>query len=200
MPPRAPNAKRSRTDRVVTATAPSRIDLAGGTLDIWPISSLVPGAMTVNVAIELPATVVVEPRRDGRLKVVSKDRRHRTTQRLPLEPAAIKGPLSLLLRLASSFELGRGAGLTCAAAAPAGAGLGGSSTLAVAVSAALGRFTGTRFARDRLLRRVMNLEALGLAQQPLRKFGMQVWRRGWKAGRRRHQRSLLRPTACLVDE
>ena len=37
------------------ASAPSRIDLAGGTLDIWPISMLVPGAVTVNLAIELRA-------------------------------------------------------------------------------------------------------------------------------------------------
>ena len=61
--------------RPVTASAPSRIDLAGGTIDIWPISVLLPRAVTVNVAIELRASATVERRRDGRARVVSRDRR-----------------------------------------------------------------------------------------------------------------------------
>ena len=48
------------TRNAVVASAPSRIDLAGGTLDIWPLSLLVPGAQTVNLAIELRAFVRVE--------------------------------------------------------------------------------------------------------------------------------------------
>jgi D-glycero-alpha-D-manno-heptose-7-phosphate kinase len=59
---------------VVGASAPTRIDLAGGTLDIWPLSVMVPGAMTVNLAVELRAHAEVEPRRDGRVEVVSADR------------------------------------------------------------------------------------------------------------------------------
>ena len=41
--------------RAVHCSAPTRIDLAGGTLDIWPLSVLVPGALTVNLAVELRA-------------------------------------------------------------------------------------------------------------------------------------------------
>jgi D-glycero-alpha-D-manno-heptose-7-phosphate kinase len=40
------------TATVVEATAPTRIDLAGGTLDIWPIYLFHPGAVTVNCAID----------------------------------------------------------------------------------------------------------------------------------------------------
>jgi D-glycero-alpha-D-manno-heptose-7-phosphate kinase len=142
----------------VTATAPSRIDLAGGTLDIWPLSVLVPGAVTVNLAIELRAAVAVEARTDDRVRIVSKDRGRQATRRLPFGPYEAEGPLALLLRLAASFDLSRGATLTSRAAAPAGAGLGGSSTLSVAAVAALDRFSGARLGRERLLRRAMNLE------------------------------------------
>jgi len=40
------------TASIVEATAPTRIDLAGGTLDIWPLYLFHPGAVTVNVAID----------------------------------------------------------------------------------------------------------------------------------------------------
>jgi len=36
---------------VFEASAPARIDLAGGTLDLWPLHALHPGSVTVNVAI-----------------------------------------------------------------------------------------------------------------------------------------------------
>jgi len=40
------------------ASAPARIDLAGGTLDLWPLHVLHPGSVTVNLAIDLRARSV----------------------------------------------------------------------------------------------------------------------------------------------
>jgi D-glycero-alpha-D-manno-heptose-7-phosphate kinase len=148
--------------RRVSASAPSRIDLAGGTLDIWPLSVLVPGALTVNVAVELRARVTVEARDDDRVRVLSRDRRRRADRRLPLDPHGVDGPLALLLRLVAAFDPSSGLSVESRAAAPAGAGLGGSSTLGVAAAAALARFTGARLGREPLLRRVMNLETMEL--------------------------------------
>ena len=142
----------------VTASAPSRIDLAGGTIDIWPISVLLKRAVTVNVAIELRATATVESRGDGRARVVSRDRRRQATRKLPLDPDRVDGPLALLLRLVAAFAPHTGLRLTCEATAPAGAGLGGSSTLAVATGAALACWNGERLGGERLVRRVMNHE------------------------------------------
>ena len=42
-----------------------RVDLAGGTLDIWPLGVLHRDARTVNVAIDLPVVVEVEPTAGG---------------------------------------------------------------------------------------------------------------------------------------
>lgn len=148
--------------RRVAASAPSRIDLAGGTLDIWPISLLVPGAVTVNLAIELRAEVEIERRDDDRCRLVSLDRGRRTTRKLPLNSDRADGPLALLLRLVAAFAPRAGMTLTSRAEAPAGAGLGGSSTLGIAVGTALDRWCGGGLRRDKLLRRVMNLETVEL--------------------------------------
>jgi D-glycero-alpha-D-manno-heptose-7-phosphate kinase len=146
----------------VSASAPTRIDLAGGTLDIWPLSVLVPEAQTVNLAIELRANATAEPRNDGRVQVISRDRGRQATRRLPFDPHGADGPLALLLRLAAAFEPPGGVTLITRAAAPAGAGLGGSSSLGVAAAAALAKLSGARLGRERLLRRVMNLETIEL--------------------------------------
>ena len=144
--------------RATSASAPTRIDLAGGTLDIWPICQLVEGALTVNVAVRLTAAASVAPRRDRRVEVVSIDRGRRALHDLPLSRSAFRGPLSWLVRLAHAFAPETPLTLTCRAEAPAGAGLGGSSALGVAVGAALARATGERLSKDALLQRVMNLE------------------------------------------
>jgi D-glycero-alpha-D-manno-heptose-7-phosphate kinase len=142
----------------LTAAAPTRIDLAGGTLDLWPISQLVAGAVTVNVAVELRARATVIPRVDGRVAVISRDRGARAVRRVPLRPSDLRGPLSWPLRLAAALGPECGFTLDLRAEAPAGAGLGGSSALGVAIAWALDRFAGRKTPRDLLLRQVQNLE------------------------------------------
>ncbi len=146
--------------RPVAASAPTRIDLAGGTLDLHPISVLVDGSVTVNVAIDLRAQARVAPRRDGRVVVISRDRGRRATRRLPLRPRDLEGPLSWPLRLVAGLAPGRSLTLEIEAEAPAGAGLGGSSALGVAIAWALDRATGGRAGRDALLRRVQHWETV----------------------------------------
>ena len=144
--------------RPAKAAAPTRIDLAGGTLDIWPICAMVEDAVTVNVAIGLAAHAEVAPRRDRRVEIVSADRGRRLTHALPLDRRRVRGPLSWLVRLVDAFAPDTPLTLTVRAEAPAGAGLGGSSALGIAVGAALCAAAGERPARESLLRRVQNLE------------------------------------------
>ncbi len=37
----------------IVATAPCRADLAGGTIDIWPLYLFHPGAVSVNIALSI---------------------------------------------------------------------------------------------------------------------------------------------------
>src|SRR6201987_12219 len=53
----------------IESKAPTRVDLAGGTLDIWPIYLFHPGALTINAAITRYASCVIETRPIGDKKV-----------------------------------------------------------------------------------------------------------------------------------
>src|SRR5581483_944298 len=45
----------------VLATAPCRADLAGGTLDIWPLYLFHPGAVSVNIALGILTACKITP-------------------------------------------------------------------------------------------------------------------------------------------
>ena len=129
----------------IHAHAPTRIDLAGGTLDIWPLFLFHPGALTVNVAISRYAHAVVEPRRDRRIVLLSRDSgRSQTYASLAALSASRSHRLPLLAELVAWFAPKRGLTLTTWSEAPAGAGLGGSSAMAIAICAALTRLLGRR--------------------------------------------------------
>jgi D-glycero-alpha-D-manno-heptose-7-phosphate kinase len=129
----------------VHAYAPTRIDLAGGTLDIWPIYLLYPDAMTVNLGVTRYAHCVAEPRRDRRIVLLSED--SRTREEFASLAALLKKKrfrLPLLAHLVAYFAPRRGLTLTTWSEAPPGSGLGGSSALSIAVCAALTRLTKAR--------------------------------------------------------
>lgn len=50
---------------IIESSAPTRIDLAGGTIDIWPLYLFHGGAETVNVAIDLYAKCRIETGGEG---------------------------------------------------------------------------------------------------------------------------------------
>src|ERR1700681_692146 len=139
--------KGSKIKLRIEARAPARIDLAGGTLDIWPLYLFHPGALTVNCAITRYATCIVEaaPRASQRISLVSLDTRRRES--FASLAALMRAPryrLPLLAHLARFFlersEVRAGFTVTTTSEAPAGAGIGGSSAMAVAICAALNRF------------------------------------------------------------
>ena len=57
----------------VKVFAPTRIDLAGGTLDIYPLYLFAGGGVVLNVAIDLFAQVDIEVREDSRITVEAAD-------------------------------------------------------------------------------------------------------------------------------
>ena len=49
---------------IVEATAPTRIDLSGGTFDLYPLYLFLDGGVTNNAAIDLYSKVRIETRDD----------------------------------------------------------------------------------------------------------------------------------------
>ena len=150
----------------VIATAPTRVDLAGGTLDLWPIHNLLQRPATVNVAISLNATVTVEPSTDRNFHLISEDQNLSDSGDFASMAASTKlGLLGILLAAVWNKNLAP-IRLTTNAKSPAGAGLGGSSCLAVttlkALWAAKERITGEKqdIREDRLVRTAQDIESV----------------------------------------
>ena len=124
-----------QSDRVIEAVAPARIDLAGGTLDLWPLHVLHPGSSTVNLAIDRFAGCRVR-RADTGLRVSSRDqgfeKRAESAAELLADPrTALVGSLLEALEIREPLEIEFWSGV------PFGSGLGGSSALTVALLGAL---------------------------------------------------------------
>lgn len=150
----------------VVATAPTRVDLAGGTLDLWPIHNLLPRRATVNVAINMNATVTVEPSVDGRFHLVSEDQNASDSGDFSsICESKTLGLLGILLKAVWEHSLGP-IRLTTSAKSPAGAGLGGSSCLAITTLKALWTakeiITGKKLniSEERLVRTAQDIESV----------------------------------------
>jgi D-glycero-alpha-D-manno-heptose-7-phosphate kinase len=143
------------------SSAPTRIDLAGGTIDIWPLYLFHDGAQTLNAAISLRAHADIESRSDDRIAIRSVDT-GRAVEVADWRDLALDGDLGLLRWILHFFKA-RGLTLTTRAESPAGAGIAGSSALNIAVCGAMSRWTGANFDAETLLRVAMNVEAQAIA-------------------------------------
>jgi len=141
----------------IDSSAPTRIDLAGGTLDIWPLYLFHEAAQTLNVAISLRAHCSIRPRADRRIVIVSDD----TGKRVEADHwSALRdnAELRLLGWLLHYFQV-EGLEVTTRSESPVGAGIAGSSALNIAVCGALAAWTGRPLSDDALLQIAMNVEA-----------------------------------------
>ena len=130
----------------IESKAPTRVDFAGATLDIWPLYLFHSGAVTLNAAISRYAHCVIDTKSgaDEGIKLVSLDtNRSEEFASFAELSRAKRFRLPLLAEIVKFFHPEGGFTLTTNSEAPAGAGIGGSSAMAVAICAALDRFTGT---------------------------------------------------------
>jgi D-glycero-alpha-D-manno-heptose-7-phosphate kinase len=140
----------------IVASAPTRIDLAGGTIDIWPLYLFHAGAQTLNAAISLRAHAWIEERPDERIELVSEDIDKQ--ENLSFDQLPDDQTLPLLAKLAHRFGA-RGIRLTTRGESPAGAGIAGSSALNVAVCGALAAYTRQTIEGEALLDIAKDVEA-----------------------------------------
>ena len=142
---------------MIKSTAPTRIDLAGGTLDIWPLYLRFGNPPTLNAAISLYATVELTPRNDRKIFVESKDllcqAKFNSIASLPE-----RHPLDLILKTLKYYKPKRGLNIVTSSEAPPGSGIGGSSALNIAIHGALNAFTKKGLSKKQMLETAMNIE------------------------------------------
>lgn len=147
---------------IVEATTPTRIDLAGGTLDLYPLYLFLEGGVTNNVAVSWYSRVRIETRRDREIHLRSTDLNAElvasSVEELPLDQG-----LSLVARIVKFYAPVTGINVTTNNTAPIGSGIGASSALLVALSGALDRLNGTRLDPALFVDYGANLEAQVIA-------------------------------------
>jgi D-glycero-alpha-D-manno-heptose-7-phosphate kinase len=144
---------------IIESSAPTRVDLSGGTIDIPPLFLFHENAATVNFAVDLMANCRIETRNDGIITLRSVDRGLEFDT--PLEQIdSLKDELrlELLAKLVYFFRPETGFTMTTESEAPAGAGLAGSSTLNIACIGALNALVGNRYEPDRFIPIAANVE------------------------------------------
>ena len=144
----------------IIAHAPCRVDLAGGTLDLWPLYLFHPGAVTVNFAVNILTRCKVTRLTDDKIRLRSLDTKaeeeFRNFQELC---AARKFKHPLAAHLARFFAPDGGFEVETHSESPAGAGISGSSALMIATTAALARYTGKKLDREQIRVIAQNVEA-----------------------------------------
>jgi len=144
----------------LTAKAPCRVDVAGGTLDIWPLYLYHPGAVTVNFAVTRYASCVLTTRPDARIIVRSRDLgQEEAFHSLAALRSAKRYKLPLPAYLIRFFSPETGFELDTDSEVPAGAGIAGSSTLIITIVSVLNRLTGAGYRLEQLREISQNLEA-----------------------------------------
>lgn len=144
---------------IIETSAPTRVDLAGGTIDIPPLFLFHEGAATVNFAVSMLAHCRIETRDDDRVILRSIDQEQTVETTLDKIGELRDLPkLELLSKLVYFFRPEVGFEMTTHSEAPAGAGLAGSSTLNIACIGALNRLVGDRYAPERFIPIAANVE------------------------------------------
>lgn len=138
--------------RTIVSRAPTRIDLAGGTVDLWPLYLFLKKPTTINLGIDLfaEATLSHEPSKGGaKITLRSADQGIEHTfapadflgEEREVHPALVLH-YKLLRHFYSEDRANETITISTRALSPAGAGLGGSSTLSVALIGAIAAWKG----------------------------------------------------------
>jgi D-glycero-alpha-D-manno-heptose-7-phosphate kinase len=146
--------------RGILAQAPCRADLAGGTIDLWPLYLFHPDALTVNFAVNILTTCRITPLKGKQIHVRSIDtRREERFANFEALRTAGRFRLPLVARLLQFFSPTEGLLIETDSESPAGAGISGSSALMIATTAALARFAGRHLSLEQMRVIAQNVEA-----------------------------------------
>lgn len=149
------------TFRPFRVMVPNRVDIAGGTLDIYPLYLLIEDAMTVNAAVAVRSEVAARPFRRGTARLSSGNFGIAVTA-ADTHGFSLEGKMGLLSRALRHFPAVSGVEIRVCNEAPVGSGIGASSALLVALMLAAGRLTGTARRRDEIADAAMEIEAAHL--------------------------------------
>ncbi|HYZ85136.1 MAG TPA: hypothetical protein VE621_12065 [Bryobacteraceae bacterium] len=145
---------------IVQSKSPCRVDLAGGTIDIWPLYLFHERCLTVNFAVDRYTTCEIRTRNDSKIVLQSADQKgEEVFDSFDALAAAPKYKLPLLAYVVRYFRPATGIELRTHSEAPAGAGISGSSSLIISISSAFNKLNGAGYSIEKIREISQNIEA-----------------------------------------
>jgi len=143
-----------------TVKSPTRFDLAGGTLDLWPLWAILGDATTVNVSIDIFTHCSLEPLAAKKIRIESLDLKKTWSfdSLNDLLNARDEG-LGFYKAHLMHWRPTEGFAMKTQSESPVGGGLGGSSSLSVSVYKAFQQWLGKKADVHELVRHCSNIEA-----------------------------------------
>jgi D-glycero-alpha-D-manno-heptose-7-phosphate kinase len=153
-------ANPGKSQEIVLSQAPCRVDLAGGTVDLWPLYLFHSGAVVVNLAVNVLTSCRIHPLpgKQIHLKSIDTGREEKFASLKELCGAA-KYHHPLAAYLVRFFAPEGGFRMETHSESPAGAGISGSSALMIASTAALAKYTGRELGLEDTRVLAQNIEA-----------------------------------------
>ncbi len=145
---------------IFESRSPTRVDLAGGTLDLWPLYMFVGGACTINLAIDIWTHVRLEPLKSKEVLIHSLDLNYE--KKFKNFKEFVDCPdrqLLLVQKVFKFFEISSGFHLQTRSESPVGGGLGGSSSLTISLLKVIRKWKKIKWSVAQLVMVASNLEA-----------------------------------------
>lgn len=112
----------------------TRVDIAGGTLDCWPLHLLVGDCVTINLSISITTHAQLSVREDQEIHVYVRDLNYENTfKNLQAFLACTDESLRLVQKHVAYWKPQNGFRLETFSESPVGGGLGGSSSLSISI-------------------------------------------------------------------
>ena len=149
----------------IVSKAPCRVDLAGGTLDIWPLYLFHQDAVTVNFAVDRYTYCELAERGDSAYELTSRDLQCSSyfsdiDSLLKTTNPKLKLVAEMMRFFAPQLrERERGWNVETHSEAPAGAGISGSSALLIATASAFNKVCKTGYTLEKIREIAQNIEA-----------------------------------------
>jgi D-glycero-alpha-D-manno-heptose-7-phosphate kinase len=145
---------------MIQTTSPTRVDLAGGTLDCWPLHVFVGDCVTVNLSIDVMTGCELEFLNGSQIQIEVTDLNYsREFAGLEQFLTSSDPELKLVQAVIKVYQPKKGFRLKTFSQSPVGGGLGGSSSLCISLIKAFSQAAGVQLKVYETVEMAHNIEA-----------------------------------------
>lgn len=144
----------------INVKSPTRVDLAGGTLDCWPLYAFLGPSLTISVAIDIETSATITPIDGNSIKIHSHDLSYQKTF-TDIDHLLVSqdSEARFFQKILAYWRPKKGFCLETSSQSPVGGGLGGSSSLLISILKAFDQLISKNLTLEQMVSLASNIEA-----------------------------------------